>query len=181
MEDQQPLVIPRTAVQEGILRWISSSRPGRRAGAGIGRAVSAFNRRRLGAVLEDEPWDPLRRPVASATVALVSTGGIHLRTQPPFDPNGDGGFRAIPRTAEPGDLQITHQAYDRRDAGKDLNLVFPLQRLRELEAEGVVGRVAEEHYGFGLAPHPAPLLASAREVAGRLRQAQVDLVLLVPA
>jgi hypothetical protein len=56
-----------------------------------------------------------------------------------------------------------------------------LQRLQELEAEGVVGRVADEHYGFGLAPHPAPLLVSAREVAGRLRQAQVDLVLLVPA
>ena len=122
-----------------------------------------------------------RRPVASATVALVATGGIHLRDDRPFDLHGDGGFRAIPRTAEPGDLQITHQAYDRRDAGADLNLVFPLQRLRELAAEGVVGRVAEEHYGFGLAPHPAPLLVSAREVAGRLTQAQVDLALLVPA
>jgi D-proline reductase (dithiol) PrdB len=181
MEDEQPLVAPASGVQEGILRWISSSRPGRRVGAGIGRTVSAFNRRRLGAVLEDEPWAPLHRPVASATVALVATGGIHLRTDPPFNLHGDGGFRAIPRTAEPGDLQITHQAYDRRDAREDLNLVLPLQRLRELEAEGVVGRVAEEHYGFGLAPHPAPMLASAREVAGRLTQAQVDLVLLVPA
>ena len=56
-----------------------------------------------------------------------------------------------------------------------------LQRLRELEAEGVVGRVAEEHYGFGLAPDPEPLLVSAREVARRLREAQVDLALLVPA
>ena len=181
MDDQQPLVIPATAAQERILRWISSSRRGRRAGEGIARAVSAFNRRRLGAVLDDEPWTPLRRPVASATVALVATGGVHLRTDPPFNPHGDGGFRAIPRNAEPGDLQITHQAYDRRDAGADLNLVFPLQRLRELEADGVVGRVAEEHYGFGLAPHPAPLLVSAREVAGRLAQAQVDLALLVPA
>jgi D-proline reductase (dithiol) PrdB len=169
MDDQQPLVIPATGMQEGILRWISANGPGRRVGAGIGRTVSAFNRRRL------------RRPVASATVALVATGGVHLRTDPPFNPHGDGGFRAIPRTVEPGDLQITHQAYDRRDAGADLNLVFPLQRLRELEAEGVVGRVADEHYGFGLAPHPAPLMVSAREVAGRLTQAQVDLVLLVPA
>jgi len=181
MEDQQPLVIPATGVQEGILRWISSNRTGRRVGAGIGRTVSAFNRRRLGVVLEGAQWTPLQRPVASATVALVATGGVHLRTDPPFNPNGDGGFRAIPRTAEPGEVQITHQAYDRRDAGEDLNLVFPLQRLRELEAERVVGRVAEEHYGFGLAPHPAPLLASAAEVAGRLIQAQVDLVLLVPA
>jgi D-proline reductase (dithiol) PrdB len=131
--------------------------------------------------LNDEPWTPLQQPVASSTVALVTTGGVHLRTDPPFNLNGDAGFRAIPGTAEPRELQITHQAYDRRDAGEDVNLVFPLQRLQELEAEGVVGRVADEHYGFGLAPHPAPLLVSAREVAGRLRQAQVDLVLLVPA
>jgi D-proline reductase (dithiol) PrdB len=181
MDEPEPLVIPATTGQEAVLRWISSSGPGRRVGAGIGRTVAALNRRRLGAVLEDEPWTPLRRPVASATVALVATGGVHLRRDPPFDPHGDGGFRAIPGTAEPGDLQITHQAYDRRDARADLNLVFPLQRLRELEAEGVVGRVAGEHYGFGLAPHPAPLLVSAREVAGRLIRAQVDLALLVPA
>src|SRR5207244_11884437 len=58
-------------------------------------------------ILDDDPWTPLRRPVASATVALVATGGVHLRTDPPFNPHGDGGFRAIPRTAEPGDLQIT--------------------------------------------------------------------------
>jgi D-proline reductase (dithiol) PrdB len=181
MEDRQPRVIPGRAAQEEILRWISSSRRGRRVGAGIARTVSAFNRRRLGAVLDDEPWTPLQQPVASSTVALVATGGVHLRTDPPFNLNGDGGFRVIPGTAEPGDLQITHQAYDRRDAGEDINLVFPLQRLQELEAEGVVARVAEENYGFGLAPHPAPLLVSAREVAGRLRRAQVDLVLLVPA
>ena len=181
MDDEQPRVIPATAAQEHLLRWISTTGPGRRVGAGIGRTVAAFNRRRLRALLEGVPWAPLQRPVASATVALVATGGIHLRDDRPFDPHGDGGFRVIPRTAEPGDLQITHQAYDRRDAARDLNLVFPLQRLRELEGEGVVGRVAEEHYGFGLAPDPEPLLVSAREVARRLREAQVDLALLVPA
>jgi hypothetical protein len=62
MEDEQPLVIPATKVQEGILRWISSNRTGRRVGAGIGRTVSAFNRRRLGAVLDDEPWTRRQSP-----------------------------------------------------------------------------------------------------------------------
>src|SRR2546421_10681199 len=113
MEDQEPLVIPATAVQEGLLRWISSNGPGRRAGEGIARAVSAFNRRRLGAVLDDEPWTPLRRPVASATVALVATGGVHLRTDPPFNPHGDGGFRALPPNRRPGGLPNHHHASHR--------------------------------------------------------------------
>src|SRR5438105_14034269 len=103
MDDQQPLVIPGTAAQEGILRWISANGPGRRVGAGIGRTVSTFNRRRLGAVLDDEPWTPLRRPVASATVALVATGGGPPRPDRPFQPHDDGVFRATPRAAQAGD------------------------------------------------------------------------------
>ena len=88
MEDQEPLVIPATAVQEGILRWISSNGPGRRAGAGIGRTVSAFNRRRLGAMLDDEPWTPLRRPVASA-MRLCESRSTQSR-EPAVPPRSSG-------------------------------------------------------------------------------------------
>jgi hypothetical protein len=59
--------------------------------------------------------------------------------------------------------------------------MFPLQRLKELEAEGVIGRVAERHYGFGLCPDAEPLIKSGREVARLLKQDGVDLALLVPA
>lgn len=62
-------------------------------------------------------------------MALVTTTGVHLRTDRPFDLNGDASFRVIPGRAAPHDLQITHQAYDRGDA-RDINLVFPLPRLQ---------------------------------------------------
>jgi hypothetical protein len=60
-------------------------------------------------------------------------------------------------------------------------VVFPLQRLRELEAEGAIGRLAADNYGFGLSPDVRPLVESGKEVARRLKQAEVDLALFVPA
>src|SRR5262244_2030854 len=94
------------------------------------------------------PWTPLRKPLVDCTVALISTGGVHLRSDRPFNLNGDPTFRVIPKGAVSSDLAISHQAYDRTDALKDINLVFPLERLRELESERVIGRLSEEHYGF---------------------------------
>ncbi|HEY8745888.1 MAG TPA: glycine/sarcosine/betaine reductase selenoprotein B family protein [Chloroflexota bacterium] len=127
------------------------------------------------------PWSPFQRPLREATVALVTTSGVHLRVDRPFKLSSDATFRVIPRTAEAGDLAITHRAYDRTDALRDINLVFPLQRLRELEAEGVIGRVADRHYGFGLTGQGAELVAPGREIGQLLKRDPVDLALFVPA
>lgn len=127
------------------------------------------------------PWTPLRRPLAEATIALVSTVGVHLCADTPFNLKSDATFRVIPRTASTTDLCITHEHYDRRDAARDPNLVFPLERLLELEAEGIVGHVADAHYGFGFTDDPMDLLKPGREVGALLAQAGVDLALLVPA
>src|SRR2546422_8137040 len=96
------------------------------------------------------PWTPLRKSLSDSTVVLISTGGVYLRSDRPFNLNGDPTFRVIPKGAQSDDLAISHQAYDRTDALRDINLVFPIESLRELEAEQVIGRLAEEHYGFGL-------------------------------
>jgi hypothetical protein len=127
------------------------------------------------------PWSPFQRPLREATVALVTTSGVHLRDDRPFKLSSDATYRVIPCTAEAGDLAITHQAYDRTDALRDINLVFPLQRLRELEAEGVIGRVADRHYGFGLAGQGAELVAPGQEIGRLLKRDHVDLALFVPA
>jgi D-proline reductase (dithiol) PrdB len=127
------------------------------------------------------PWHPPSKPLAECTVALVSSGGVHLRTDQPFHLNGDPTFRVIPKTATQDELSISHQAYDTRDALQDLNLVFPLERLRELELQGVVGRLAEEHYGFGLMGSAKRLMPSIKDVAHRIKASGVDLALLVPA
>ena len=130
---------------------------------------------------QDIPWVPLRRPLAEATVALVTTGGVHPCSEKPFNLRSDASFRVIPRTTLPNELCITHEHYDRRDAAADLNLVFPLERLLALEARGIIGQVAHDHYGFGFVEKPRELLAPGHQVGVMLAQAHVDLAILVPA
>jgi D-proline reductase (dithiol) PrdB len=145
----------------------------------LGKLVALPQLRKL--VGDEIPWTPLAKPVRQSTVALISTGGVHLASDRPFNVNGDPTFRVIPKDTPARDLTISHQAYDNRDALRDINLVFPIERLRELEAEGVIGRLADTHYGFGLMPSARRFLPSLREVARRIRTAGVDLALLVPA
>lgn len=97
------------------------------------------------------PWAPVVKPLAEMTVALITTAGVHLKTDTPFDmsdKSGDGSFRVIPASVALADLAITHDYYDHTDADSDINIVFPLERLRELHADGIVGGVAKRHYGF---------------------------------
>jgi D-proline reductase (dithiol) PrdB len=127
------------------------------------------------------PWSPLSKPLPECKVVLISTGGVHLLHDRPFRVDGDASYRVIPKNAPVANLAISHQAYDKTDALKDINLVFPIERLRELAAEGVIGSLADEHYGFGLMGSAKKLLPSQKEVARRIKEAGVDMALLVPA
>jgi D-proline reductase (dithiol) PrdB len=89
--------------------------------------------------------------------------------------SGDPTFRVIPRSARREDLTITHPAYVKTDALRDINLVFPIERLRELEAERAIGRLAPEHFGLGLMGSARQLMAQARDVARRISEVGVDL------
>ncbi len=176
-----PRLTPVNRIVERATRSLTGEGRGQSVGEWLGRTFGARDLRRLGTTHGDIPWTPLRLPLSSDTVALINTAGVHHRADPPFHLYSDASFRVIPGGATPDDLQITHRGYDRRDAAQDINLVFPLPRLRELAAEGVIGRVAAEHYGFGLTIHGEELLAPGREVGARLAAAGVDLALLVPA
>ena len=178
-EYDAPTRTPANPLMERFARWITNGERGQAFGHWISKRMALPKLKRLSA--GEIPWTPLRRPIAEATVAIVTTSGVHLRQDEPFNLRSDASFRVIPRDAKAADLTITHQAYDRTDALRDINLVFPLERLRELEAEGVIGRVADEHFGFGLSGSAKELLAPGRAVGRRLADAHVDLALLVPA
>jgi D-proline reductase (dithiol) PrdB len=178
-EHDAPTRTPINPLAERILRWGSSSGSGQAFGRWLSKLIALPQLGRLSA--SSIPWTPLSCPIARAKVAIVTTSGVHLTADKPFLLNSDSSFRVIPRDAKAADLTITHQAYDRTDALRDINLVFPLERLRELEAEGVIGQVADEHFGFGFCRSAKALLAPGREVARCLAHAHVDLVLLVPA
>ncbi len=133
------------------------------------------------------PWTPASRPLAKSKVALVTTAGIHHRTQPPFDmrdPNGDPSFRTIDLSRPLTELTITHDYYDHSDADRDINIVFPIQRLWALQREGMIGEIAEKHYGFMghiKERHIQTLVnQEAPNVAQRLKDDNVDIVLLTP-
>jgi D-proline reductase (dithiol) PrdB len=180
MADQpSPYRTPTNRANEAAVRWVSGTRHGQVFGRWLSRVISRPQLRRLtaGAI----PWCPLQRPLQEATVALVSTAGVHLRGDRPFELASDPTFRLIPGSAQPGELAISHEAYDRTDALRDVNLVFPVQRLREMQAEGAIGRVADRHYGFGLVRRVADLVGPGREVGRLLQRDHVDLALLVPA
>ena len=92
----------------------------------------------------ETPWTSFTGDPAKSRLALITTGGVHLKNQPPFDMKdrqGDPSFREIPADAKPADLSITHNYYDHRDAVQDVNIVFPLERVRLLEQFGEIGQV----------------------------------------
>jgi D-proline reductase (dithiol) PrdB len=97
------------------------------------------------------PFTPLDRDLSKATVAIVTAAGVHRKDQEPFniaDELGDLTFRVIGGEDKNDELMVTHHHYDHTDADQDINVVFPLELLRELKAEGFIGDVAREHIGY---------------------------------
>lgn len=148
----------------------------------------AWARRRRFVEADWVPWTPLARPVRLCTVALVTTAGVHLRTDPPFDmtdPDGDPSFRVIPVDAPRAAVTITHKYYDHAAADRDLNVVLPVDRLRELVAAGRVGGLAPRLYSFMGhvdGAHVRTLVeTTAPEVARRLAADGAEAVVATPA
>ncbi|MEW6208133.1 MAG: glycine/sarcosine/betaine reductase selenoprotein B family protein [Acidobacteriota bacterium] len=97
------------------------------------------------------PFTPYERELSRSTVALVTAGGVHLKSQEPFniaDDLGDMTFRIIEGEVAASDLMVTHHHYDHSDADRDINVVFPIDPLRELVREGLIGGVARLHVGY---------------------------------
>jgi D-proline reductase (dithiol) PrdB len=133
------------------------------------------------------PWTPVTKMLEHSKIAVVTTAGVHHNDQEPFnmkDREGDPSFRAIDLRRPLSGLMITHDYYDHSDADRDINIVFPIERLKELEKEMFIGHVADIHYGFmgHITGRHIPTLINriAREVAVRLKKDNVDIVLLTP-
>ncbi len=92
------------------------------------------------AINNDAPWTPLAKPLRDSRLAVVTSGGFYLPEQEPFVDN-DTSFRQLPRDVDLGRLKIHHHGYTNADADRDPNCVFPMDRLREMEATGVIGEL----------------------------------------
>ncbi len=130
-------------------------------------------------------WADLKKPLNQCKVALVTSAGIYLNTQEPFDVEsefGDWSYREIPADSNPGDLKISDTHYDHSEADADINCIYPISHILTLKSEGVIKDVASNHYGFmGYVPDPEKLIhETAPEVAQKLVEDEVDLVFLTP-
>src|SRR5260370_34400674 len=89
------------------------------------------------------PFTPFERELSKSTIALVTAGGVHLRNQEPFniaDELVDLGYREIPPDVDSSQLMVTHHHYDNTDADYDINVVSPIDVLRDLETDGFIDR-----------------------------------------
>ena len=97
------------------------------------------------------PFTPFDRQLSKCTIAIVTAGGVHLKDQEAFniaDELGDLSYREIPPDVGSSQLMVTHHHYDHADADADINVVFPIDVLRDLAAEGFIGGIARKHIGY---------------------------------
>jgi len=128
------------------------------------------------------PWQTVRRPLARSRLALIASGGIYLAGQVAFHHKDDTSLRAIPTTVRTTDLRVTHFAYDKTDARSDPNVVFPIDTLRALVAEGFIGELTDHAYTFMGGIYSAGRVREelAPRITERLLAERADLALLVP-
>ena len=134
------------------------------------------------------PWTKLSKDISQSRLALITTGGVHLRSQPSFDmkdPAGDPSFREIPSDISARDLTITHNYYDHSDADKDVNIILPIERIKDLERSGDIGQTNHRHFSFmgHITDHHRETLINetAPRVATELKKDGVDIAILTPA
>ncbi|HEX2916646.1 MAG TPA: glycine/sarcosine/betaine reductase selenoprotein B family protein [Chloroflexia bacterium] len=96
------------------------------------------------------PYTPVWKPLNEMNFSLVTTAGVRLKSQEPYNEEGDEKFYVIPGNVDVNDLTVNYAIpanYDFSDSLKDINVVFPIERLRELKDAGVIGGISNKLIG----------------------------------
>jgi D-proline reductase (dithiol) PrdB len=114
-------------------------------------------------------------------VAIVSSAALIHRGDKPFD-FGSGEYRAVSSAWDNADILMSHVSinHDRNGYRRDLNVIYPIDRLRELADEGVIGSVADTHFSVMGSTDPAAMVASANSIANALHADRVNAIVLCP-
>lgn len=163
----------------------------------VGRAAAEMraglwetvNERYPGSMVDKQdfvPLAPLPKPLSECRVAFISTSGTQPKETMPFDtvhPVGDYTFRRVPSSTRAEDLEIHQLKYPTTGANRDINVIFPIDRLRELADEGVIGGLTENFYTFiGYNMDPERLERTlAEEIAAAVVEEGADIALAAPA
>jgi D-proline reductase (dithiol) PrdB len=93
-------------------------------------------------------WADVTKELKDMKIAIATAAGVHLKSDKRFNLAGDFTFRKIPGDAPSDELMVSHGGYDNGDVNKDINCMFPIDRLRELVKEGFIKEIAPTHIGF---------------------------------
>ena len=120
-------------------------------------------------------------PLAQRRIAIINSAALIRPGETPFA-FGSTEYRTAPASRPAADMLTSHVsiAHDRAGFQRDVNVVHPIDRLRELAADGVIGGVAETHYTVMGSSDPFAMGDALDGIAGQMRQERVDGVLLSP-
>jgi len=137
------------------------------------------------------PWTPMKKPMSQTTFALVTSAGISLKTDPPFDMErekreavwGDRSFRSVPRGTTEKDIEVNHLHINTNHIKQDINVILPLARMTEFEQEKIIGHLAPTAYSFyGFQWQNNDFLKEAIEpISKKMKLEGVEAVLMTPA
>ena len=137
--------------------------------------------------IDPVPWTPLKKPLKDCRLVLISTAGLIIPGQAPFDKSirgGDPSVREIPADTAVSDLIETHRSdvFDHTGIRRDPNLAFPMDRSRELFEKGRIGSLNHRHFSFmGSITAPGRLIKKTVPlIVTQLIEDGVDIALLIP-
>ena len=137
------------------------------------------------------PWTPLPKALNELTFSMITSAGINHKSDPPFDMErekreptyGDRSYRKIPRDTRSTDIDVNHLHINTNYIKEDINVILPLARMAEFEAEEIIGRLAPtaySYYGFQLESDEF-LTTAILPMAEQMKEEDVEVVLLTPA
>jgi D-proline reductase (dithiol) PrdB len=130
---------------------------------------------------DSNPWVE-GPPLQERRIAIITTAGLHTRDDRPFQFDPNDFYRVIPGDVGSNDLVMSHlsSGFDRSGFQRDWNVVFPLDRLREMVQDGVIASVADFHYSISVVHQPEEFKVMAGEIADLLKKDNVNATLLTP-
>jgi len=125
-------------------------------------------------------WAPVKKKLKDMTIVLATAAGVHLKSDKRFNLAGDTSYRIVPHNSGSKNLTVSHGGYDNGDVNKDINCMFPIDRLSELAAEGFIKAASINHYTFMGGGGNQDIFANETgpEIAKKLKDENVDAVVL---
>jgi D-proline reductase (dithiol) PrdB len=129
------------------------------------------------------PLQPLRKPLSQSRLGVLSTSGAYVVGQTAYHYKDDTSIRAIPKNTPAKQIHFSHITENYlANPRRDPNCIVPIDALREAEADGLIGEVANELFSCmgGIYSQRRVRDELIPDLHAKFKTQAVDTVLLVP-